>query len=162
MNINYTRNWSGKTLIIEGKTDVNGATENVRILQDAEERTWEGSKCVNRDVSTDALETLSFALGEMIYDRKADFNSQDLIEVLFEKLPADIACNLAIKLSNEYIKTQDKWHTNITASTETSGYHLRQHKANFLNSKNTIIKSVNYDSLNLHRNSRFKPLKKRA
>jgi hypothetical protein len=42
----------------------------------------------------------------MINDRKADFDSSELIEVLFEKLPADIAYQLLINLFKEYGQTK--------------------------------------------------------
>lgn len=38
----------------------------------------------------------------MIYYREAEFNSSDLIERLFEKLPQEVANNLLVKLKRDY------------------------------------------------------------
>jgi hypothetical protein len=108
MNIEYKTGWMGRTLVISGEAVIDGISQNVTISEDAEERTWEGTKCVNRDVSTDALETLSFALGEMICDRKANFDSSELIKELFDKLPPEVAYQLSIDLFKEYGQTQEK------------------------------------------------------
>jgi hypothetical protein len=83
--------------------------ENVIITEDIESRTYsktEDGKIdftnVKRDIKTDVLEQFSSLLDEMIYYREAEFDSSDLIETLFEKLPNDKKQFILIKLKRDY------------------------------------------------------------
>ena len=84
--------------------------DNVRVEEDIESREYpkdeNGKIIVNlnpkRDIQTDAIQQFVSVLDDMIYYREADFDSSDLIERLFTKLPLSVAVNLADKLSKEY------------------------------------------------------------
>jgi hypothetical protein len=101
MNITLKRNY-GYELIFEA--------ENVKITEDIEDRIYsktEDGKTdfktpPKRDVKTDALEQFTSVLDDMIHYREADFDSSDLIERLFEKLPQEVANNLLVKLKRDY------------------------------------------------------------
>ena len=101
MNITLKRN-HGYELIFEA--------DNIRVVEDIEERTYEkdenGKLIINlnpkRDIKTDAIEQFVTVLDDMIYYRKAEFDSSDLIENLFEKLPSDKVQSLLTKLHNAY------------------------------------------------------------
>jgi hypothetical protein len=96
----------GYELIIEA--------ENVRLVEDIESREYpkdQNGKIIyngspNRDVSTDAIRQFTSVLENMIYYRKADFDSSELIKLLFEKLPDDVAIDLAKWATNEYTEDQ--------------------------------------------------------
>jgi hypothetical protein len=84
-------------------------SENVIVTEDIEGRTYfktEDGKIdftnVKRDIKTDVLEQFSSVLDEMIYYREAKFDSSDLIETLFEKLPNDKREFILIKLKRDY------------------------------------------------------------
>lgn len=87
MEIKLQTNYYGYNLIIEA--------DNVKINEDIESREYpkdENGKTIinlnpNRDIKTEALEQISTLLGDMIYYRKAEFESSDLMELLFNKLP---------------------------------------------------------------------------
>jgi hypothetical protein len=101
MNITLKRN-HGYELIFEA--------DNIRVVEDIEERTYEkdenGKLIINlnpkRDIKTDAIEQFVTVLDDMFYYRKAEFDSSDLIENLFEKLPSDKVQSLLTKLHNAY------------------------------------------------------------
>ena len=101
MNITLKRNY-GYELIFEA--------ENVKITEDIEDRIYsktEDGKTdfktpPKRDVKTDVLEQFTSVLDDMINYREADFDSSDLIERLFEKLPQEVANNLLVKLKRDY------------------------------------------------------------
>lgn len=83
--------------------------ENVIFCADIEERIYGKTengktdyKSVKRDVKTDIIEQFVSVLDDMIYYREAEFNSSDLIERLFEKLPQEAANNLIVKLKRDY------------------------------------------------------------
>ena len=87
MEIKLQTNHYGFNLIIEA--------DNVKINEDIESREYQKdadgkldfNKAPNRDIKTEALEQFSTLLGDMIYCRKAEFESSDLMELLFDKLP---------------------------------------------------------------------------
>ena len=100
MNITLKRNY-GFELIFED--------ENVRVIEDVEERIYEKTddgkidyRKVKRDVKTDAIENFVHILYDMIYYREAEFDSSSLIEKLFEKLPQEVANKLLVKLKCYY------------------------------------------------------------
>jgi len=78
-------------------------TENIddRIYGKKEDGTLDFHK-VTRDINTDVLGQFASVLGEMIYYRNADFDSSDLIESLFEKLPEEAVDKLLSKLTEDY------------------------------------------------------------
>lgn len=83
--------------------------DNVRVEEDIESREYpkdENGKMIfnnpKRDIQTDAIQQFVTVLDDMIYYREAEFDSSDLIEHLFTKLPLSVAVNLADKLSKEY------------------------------------------------------------
>lgn len=83
--------------------------ENVNVCEDIEERIYgktEDGKTdytkVKRDIDTGVLGQFVSVLDDMIYYREAEFDSSDLIERLFGKLPKEVAHNLADKLKTDY------------------------------------------------------------
>lgn len=100
MNISLKAN-HGYDLIIEA--------ENVRISEDIESREYpkdeNGKTIINlhpkRDIKTEALERFVSVLDDMIYYRKAEYDSSGLIERLFEKLPQEVAEKLLDKLTEK-------------------------------------------------------------
>lgn len=101
MEITLKRNYGFELIFVD---------ENVRVTEDIEERIYpklESGKPdftahPTRDVKTEALEKFTSVLEDMIYYREADFDSSNLIERLFEKLPQQAACDLSLKLSADY------------------------------------------------------------
>lgn len=101
MEISLKRNY-GYTLIIKA--------DNVNIEEDIEERTYyktedgkiDGSKSPERDVQSTAINQFISVLDDMIYYRKKEIDSSNLIENLFEKLPKGVAIKLAQKLKENY------------------------------------------------------------
>lgn len=101
MEITLKRNF-GFELIFEA--------ENVKITEDIESREYpkdeNGKSIINlhptRDVKTEAIDQFVSILCDMIYYREAEYNSSDLIERLFEKLPSDKAIILLDKLKYDY------------------------------------------------------------
>lgn len=85
-------------------------TDNVHITEDIEERiyskTSEGkidfTKLPKRDIKTDEINNIDRLLQDMIYYREAEYDSSDLIKLLFEKLPANVACVLSNELYKQY------------------------------------------------------------
>ena len=83
--------------------------ENVNVTEDIEDRIYSKTedgktdfKNVKRDIKTDILEHFTSVLDDMIYYREAKFDSSDLIERLFEKLPNDKTESLLAKLKRDY------------------------------------------------------------
>lgn len=80
--------------------------DNTTICEDIEERIY--SKTADgkadfkippkRDISTDILQQFTNVLSDMIYYRKAEFDSSELIEMLFDKLPKEKMNDVLIKL----------------------------------------------------------------
>ena len=100
MNITLKKNY-GYELIFEA--------ENVKITEDIEDRIYSKTedgktdfKNVKRDVKTEVIEQFVSVLDDMINYREAKFDSSDLIERLFEKLPQEVANNLVVKLKRDY------------------------------------------------------------
>lgn len=101
MEISLKRNY-GYTLIIKA--------DNVNIEEDIEERTYyktedgkiDSSKGPERDVQSTAINQFISILDDMIYYRKKEIDSSNLIENLFEKLPKGVAIKLAQKLKENY------------------------------------------------------------
>jgi len=101
MNITLKKN-HGFELIFEA--------ENVKVTEDIESREYpkddNGKIIVNlspkRDIQTSAIEQIVNVLDDMIYYRNAEFDSSNLIEHLFEKLPPSVAKQLAEKIVVEY------------------------------------------------------------
>ena len=105
MEISLKRNY-GFELIFKAK--------NVNVCEDIEERIYSKTedgktdyKNVKRDVKTDVIEQFVSVLDDMIYYREAEFDSSNLIERLFEKLPQEVCDKLLIKLNSNYRTEQD-------------------------------------------------------
>lgn len=101
MKITFRQNF-GSELIFEA--------ENVKIVEDIESREYpkdENGKSIitlnpKRDIKTEVLEQFVNVLDDMIYYREAEFDSSDLIERLFEKLPQEVRDNLIKELNKDY------------------------------------------------------------
>ncbi len=83
--------------------------ENVNVCVDIEERIYNKEedgkislKGVSRDIKTDAIEQFVSILDDIIYYRKADFDSTELIFRLIEKLPKDKFNQMVSKFKKEY------------------------------------------------------------
>ena len=82
--------------------------DNVKIVEDIEKRTYtkdEHGKSIffpERDIEDWALNDISTVLADMIYYRKADFDSSELIKSLFEKLPSQKSEELSDFLFKSY------------------------------------------------------------
>lgn len=83
--------------------------ENVNVCVDIEERIYNKKedgkislKGVSRDIKTDSIEQFVSVLDDMIYYRKANFDSTELIFRLIEKLPKDKFNQMVTRLKNEY------------------------------------------------------------
>lgn len=94
--------------------ELNFKAENVNVCEDIEERIYgktEDGKTdfgnVKRDIKTEVIEQFVSVLDDMIYYREANFNSSDLIERLFEKLPQDVCDKLLGKLNRDYGRDEE-------------------------------------------------------
>lgn len=92
---------------IELKTSNHGfdlvvKAENVNITEDIEERVWENNRIVIRDIQDEWVENIAQLMEDIIYYRVADFDSSELIEQLFNKLPQETAESLSEKLFKDY------------------------------------------------------------
>jgi hypothetical protein len=84
--------------------------ENVKVVEDVETREYQkderGKPNFNispkRDISTDVLNKISILLDDLLYYRKDDFDSNGLVERLFDKLPSKVASDLAKKMFDSY------------------------------------------------------------
>ena len=76
--------------------------ENVNITEDIEERVWENNRIVIRDIQDEWVENIAQLMEDIIYYRVADFDSSELIEQLFNKLPQETAESLSEKLFKDY------------------------------------------------------------
>ena len=84
--------------------------ENVNIEEDIESRTYPKdengkmiySKGCERDVSDEYLNKVSRLLDDMIYYRKSEFDSSELIQRLFEKMPDEKAILIVKELVKRY------------------------------------------------------------
>jgi hypothetical protein len=80
--------------------------DNVLVTEDIEERIYsktedgksDFSRPPFRDISNEVVEQFVAVLADIAYYRKREFDSSDLIEVLFDKLPEDKAEVLLNKL----------------------------------------------------------------
>ena len=75
--------------------------ENVHVREDIEERTYQTKEDGRtdfstgiREIKTDALERIANVLYDMIEHRIAEFDSSELINSLFEKLPPHVRSEL--------------------------------------------------------------------
>lgn len=101
MNIELKRNY-GYELIF--------TAENVRITEDIEERIYakredgktDFGKLLDRDINDEAVQQFVNILYEIADYRHREFDSIDLIEKLFERLPQEAAEKLVEKLHNDY------------------------------------------------------------
>jgi len=81
--------------------------DNVHVVEDIEERTYTHGEhgkidCTippTRDIKTEEIDKFTSILEDMIYYRKAAYDSSNLIKSLFEKLPYEIAIELLPKLT---------------------------------------------------------------
>jgi len=83
--------------------------ENVNVCEDIEERIYaktEDGKTdyvnVIRDIKTDVIEQFVSLLEDLISNREADYDSRDLIGLLFNKLPLKLAKDLIKELNSNY------------------------------------------------------------
>lgn len=89
--------------------------DNVKVTEDIESRTYqkdESGKSIitltpDRDIKTDVIEQFVSVLDDMIYYRKSEFDSSDLIKNLFDKLPVNIASDLAKQLFKDFVADND-------------------------------------------------------
>jgi len=101
MNITVNNNY-GMSITYEA--------ENVKVVEDIEERIYsktkdgktDYSKPPKRDVSTEALNQFTQVLLDLISNRVADFDSSELITLLFDNLPQDKAETLLTELNVNY------------------------------------------------------------
>lgn len=101
MEIELKRNY-GFELIFSAK--------NVKISEDIEERIYpkneagkpDFNKPPKRDICDNAVEQFVNVLEDIFYYREKEFDSSNLIERLFEKLPPESALDLLIKLQRDY------------------------------------------------------------
>ena len=92
---------------------LNIVADNVKIEEDVESRIYtkdENGKIlpdsnVIRDVKTSSIVMVERVLSDMIYYRKEEYDSTDLIKNLFDKLPSEKAKELAGMLYDEYFGT---------------------------------------------------------
>lgn len=102
MNIEIKGSWSGKDIIY--------SAENVRIEENILERIYEKdengktnfSKLKVEDITDEILTQYTSLLDELFFYRKRDFNSSEMIEQAFDKLPEDIQQALLEKLNKDY------------------------------------------------------------
>lgn len=64
--------------------------------------TAEGSKINKSDIDTNYLDMFTSVLDDMMYYRKAEYDSSSLIERLFDKLPTNKQQELLKELNNNY------------------------------------------------------------
>lgn len=84
--------------------------ENIKVTEDIEIREYpkdeNGKSIINlnpkRDIKDEVIDQFVIVLDDIMYYRKAEYNSSDLIERLFEKLPSDKTVILLDKLKNNY------------------------------------------------------------
>jgi len=102
MNINLNTRHSSYYLEIEA--------DNVKISEDIESRKYpkdENGKHIpnrapERDIKTDSIDDIARVLSDMIYYRKAEYDSSELIRCLFEKLPPAKGVELSEELAKRY------------------------------------------------------------
>lgn len=107
MNIKVDKRYSGCDLIIEA--------ENVKIVEDIEVRIYpkdeNGKTTINlhpkRDIGDNYMSQIVEVLDQMIYYRKAEYDSSVLIENLFEKLPQSVAESLSKKMYETYKQEEE-------------------------------------------------------
>jgi len=80
--------------------------DDLKIIDDIEKReyitTAEGSKINKSDIDTKYLDMFNSVLDDMMYYRKAEYDSSSLIERLFDKLPTNKQQELLKELNNNY------------------------------------------------------------
>lgn len=90
--------------------DLQVTADNVNISEDIQQniyaKTEDGktdfSRRLGTDIKTEYVDQIVNVLSDMIYYRKADYDSSSLIEGLFNKLPSSKAMELSAKLTKEY------------------------------------------------------------
>jgi hypothetical protein len=95
--------------------EITYSTENVKATEDAESREYarkedgniDFTKNPKRDVSTDVISKFARITEDLIYYRDAPYDSQTLIECLFEKLPEQVAAELSVSLKKQYELEED-------------------------------------------------------
>ena len=103
MEIKLDKSHYGCNLIIEA--------DNVKIVEDIEKRTYsrDDNGKLNeifpeRDIEDSALKMVSQVLEDMIYYRKSEFDSCNLIDQLFGKLPILEREKLLSNLNRDYVE----------------------------------------------------------
>lgn len=104
MEISLKRNY-GFYLVIKA--------DNVNIIEDIEERIYSKTEdgevdwniAPKRDINTEILNQITNLLDDLIYYRESDYDSSNLIERLFEKLP-DKDCEQLLKKLNKFYETE--------------------------------------------------------
>ena len=84
--------------------------ENVKIIEDIQERIYpkkeDGSSDLSKspkiDIEDDAMKEISALLEEMAYFRKSEFDSQNLVKKLMDKMPEKMALELIKRLAEDY------------------------------------------------------------
>ena len=100
MDITFKKNYVYELIFID---------DNVKIEEDIESREYQkgedGKTDFNlppkRDIKTDSMQLFVDILCDMAYYRVAEFDSSDLIEQLFAKLPESKAKELLVRLSDK-------------------------------------------------------------
>lgn len=82
---------------------------DVIVVKDIEDRIYSKTengktdfRSVTYDIKTEIIEQFVSVLADMIYYRKADFDSSYLIKELFKKLPQETVNNLLEELKHDY------------------------------------------------------------
>lgn len=100
MEITFKKNYGYELTFID---------DNVKVVEDIESREYKKSEDgktdfnlpPKRDIKTDSIQLFVDILYDMAYYRVAEFDSSDLIEQLFDKLPESKAKELLAKLSDK-------------------------------------------------------------
>lgn len=100
MEISLKKNYGYELIFID---------DNIKVIDDIESREYHKGQDgktdfklpPKRDIKTEAMEMFTSVLYDMAYYRVAEFDSSNLIEQLYEKLPPEIASDLLEKLNNK-------------------------------------------------------------
>lgn len=84
--------------------------ENVNIEEDLSEGIFEKdengklnfSKRIMTDITNDSMSEIISAVEDVVYYREREYNSENLINLLFDKLPDDIREKVLKQLNKEY------------------------------------------------------------
>jgi hypothetical protein len=104
MKITVDSRYYGTSVIVEA--------ENVKIEEDISESIYakkeDGNpdflKRLGRDITDEAMKQYVTLLDDIVYYRKADYDTSDLILRLFEKLPDDKCQEVLKTLMNDYLE----------------------------------------------------------